>query len=898
MSQQELLDKVWPNLTVAESALRVNINKLRQVLGEADLGAGYVQNVAGRGYCFVEPISRLPTSRSWTLNEVLWTPKQNLPPAPMRMVGRDSIAEGIADRVLAHRFVTIVGPGGVGKTTLSIAVCYAIADRFDGKVVFADLGAISDQLLALTTIRTALHLPSNVESLSGLVAALKGHRLLLVLDCCEHVADEAAAIAERIFQNTDDCHLLLTSREPMHCDGEQVFNVPPLQFPAATETLTAREALAYPAVRLFVDSISAKDQGFQLQNTEAPVAAKICQRVDGIALALELAAGRVSAFGLDEVLRQLDGRMKLLWHGRRTAPPRQQTLEATLDWSFKLLGDIERMLLCRLSIFVGVFTLKDAEAVAANERLSELLISQHLGSLVDRCLVTVDLAGPSPHYRLLDMTREFALGKIATETERTSLARRHAAHFLQLLAEDAGIPPGRMAVHQNLPAAFRLGNIHAALEWCFSADKSGDMRLGLRLVAASGNFLLSQGLTLECRRWVEKALAELDATELGTQLELQLQIILASTFALAEYHKRVPIFDRAIALARDLGERRIYRTLTYERRYDQAFWGESEIALRAAFAARAELSDDDDGVELMIAEATIASISHTFGLDLEANRHFRSAFAHLKRSGHQAADLMSEKSFRRMRSTYANNLYTCGFVDQAAAIGEDFIERFETSRDFLAYGEIMTRISFIFEWRQEWHKVAQIYNAFVKNSLRQPTDDMHYLYSVMRCKLLMSIGAFKESVATLQGHFDQVPAGSPGRFILFVPLCEGLVRMDRQAEALQIIAQALVYEATYPRTGFRAEYLLCKANILISMPDPDAAEIERILHVSLDAAREQTSLTREMDTALALAGFLQRQNRVAESRAVLRPVHDRFTEGFETKVLIAAGEILGNTATA
>lgn len=892
VSQQDLLASVWPNLNVAESALRVHINKLRQVLGEADSSARYVQNVPGRGYRFVEPVSRLPTAKSWTISEIRWVPQQRLPPAPIRMVGRDAIAEEIATRVRAHRFITIVGPGGVGKTTLCVAVCYSLVEDFDGKVIFVDLGAISDPQIVLAKIRSALQISTGIEALPLLVAVLRGHRLLLVLDCCEHVADEVALIAERIFQDAEGCHLLLTSREPMHCDGEQVFSVPPLPVPVSTEALTAREALAYPAVKLFVDSVSARDQGFQLQNAEAPIAASICQRVDGIALALELAAGRVSAFGLAEVHRQLDGRMKLLWQGRRTAPPRQQTLSATLDWSFKLLSPAEQLLLCRLSIFVGTFTLEDARAVAADAQLSELEISQHLGSLVDRCLIAVDLTRPPAQYRLLDMTREFARDKIATVDEVFALARRHAEYFLQVLTDVAGTGAGQMPMRRNVPPATRLGNVHAALEWCLSPDGARDRSLGLRLVAASGNFLLSQGLTMDCRTRANAALARLGAEERGTRLELDLLIVLASTHTLADYPIRAPVIDRAIALARALGERRLSRTLLYDRLYDQAFWGQPEIALQAAFAARAELAETDDPIELAIAEATIACISHTYGADDQAYRHFITAFSHVERAGEKAHEEIDEQAFRRMRATRTNNLYTCGFFDQAARLGEAFIDEFETSKDYPACAEIMPRISFIFEWMQEWHMVARIYNLFVKIQMDQPSDRLNYVVSVIWCRLLMVRGEFKESVARLEQHLAEVPPLSPGRFLLYAPMCDGLTRLGRFDEALAIIDEALDYESTFAGTGFRSEYLLQKARILMAMRGADPVEIENLLRLSLAAAVRQTSLSRELDAALALAQLLHGQHRPAEARAVLQPVYDRFTEGFATKVMVEARELL------
>ena len=267
----------------------------------------------------------------------------------------------------------------------------------------------------------------------GLVAYLRGKRMLIVLDCCDRVVEDAAILAENLLKGAAGVGILATSREPLRAEGEIVYRLPPLEIPPALIALTADDALTYPAVQLFVERVSSSVDRFELTDSDAPVVADICRRLDGIALAIELAAGRVDVFGLLGVAARLEDRVSLLTRGRRTALPRHQTLAATLDWSYDALSEAEQAALRRLSVFAGGFTLSAAEAVATDDLVVSSDIVEVVASLVSKSLLNADVTTATGHYRLLDTTRAYALKKLTECGEFDRTARRHARHIQYLL---------------------------------------------------------------------------------------------------------------------------------------------------------------------------------------------------------------------------------------------------------------------------------------------------------------------------------------------------------------------------------------------------------------------------------------------------------------------------------
>ena len=425
VGKAELLRQVWPNSIVEEGSLRFHIAELRKALGEGR----YITNIAGQGYSFVAPVSRLPSESSADAKSTSVRP---LPPRPRRLVGRDQVLRTLTEQLLEHRFVTVVGPGGVGKTSVALALAHDLASQFDGDICLFDVGSVFNPGLFTGGLTSALGIPMQPAGAApSITAFLQQRRMLLVLDGCEPAVDAAAVLAEQIFRETSHVHLLATSREALRADGEHVHRLLPLDYPAPGAGQTAKEALGFAAVECFVERAASSFHDFVLTDEDAPLVSAICRKLDGLALAIELAAGRIGTYGVREVACHLESQCALLWPARRTAVARHQTLSATLGWSYQLLSAREQAVFRRLSAFAGAFTLEMATALVADEEVSEAEATRLLGSLVSKSLVQFDMGGSYGSYRLLDMTRSYAIGKLRELDEERWTADRHAQLILR-----------------------------------------------------------------------------------------------------------------------------------------------------------------------------------------------------------------------------------------------------------------------------------------------------------------------------------------------------------------------------------------------------------------------------------------------------------------------------------
>src|ERR1700722_14796920 len=555
VTKKGLMARVWPDVTVDESSLRVHIAGLRKALGDGHAGARYVTNVPGRGYCFVAPISRSNAAKKpLAVETVAPDHTHNLPARLMRMVGRDETVRAISAELTAQRFVTIVGPGGMGKTTVAVSIGHALLAEFDGAVRFADLGSIADPLLVSSAVLSTFGLVVRTsDPIPGLLAFLHDKRTLLVLDSCEHVIEAAATLAERVFGGAPGVHILATSREPLRVEGEHVHRLLPLESPADGASLTAEEAVGFSAVQLFIERAAASGSRFELDDVNAPIVGHICRKLDGIALAIELVSGRVDAYGIRETATLLDNRLRLLWQSRRTALPRHQTLNAMLDWSYNLLSELERVVLRRLAAVGGFFTLEAVQAVMAENEIATAQVIDAVGSLVAKSLVSADGGAAAMRYRLLDTTRAYLLGKLLESDELDAVARLHAIYFSDFLGHADHANPSSPGSERF--SSDHLGNIRAALEWAFS-DR-GDLSIGTPLVAASTPVFLKLSLLSECHRWSERAITALSDAERGTRHEMQLQGAFGISFMFTKGNgdEVRAAFARGLDIAEQLGDR-------------------------------------------------------------------------------------------------------------------------------------------------------------------------------------------------------------------------------------------------------------------------------------------------------------------------------------------------------
>lgn len=423
VSKAELSQAVWPGMVVEEGSLRFHIVTLRKALGESAQDGRYLTTVAGRGYCFTSMATATASARERSGDPLIEAPR--LIPSVRKMIGMDDAAEEAGAELLVRRFLTLVGPPGIGKTTLAIKLGHDLRDDFPDGVAFVELSSLSDSHLVANAIAAAVGktLPAG-HGLDHLLEIFRGRRMLVILDSCEHVIDVAAGLAEHLFRNLPDLSLLTTSRESLRAEGEHVYRLFPLHCPPAESPASGEAALRYPAVELFVDRVQASQVGFRLSDDDAPLVGEICRKLDGIPLALELAAGRVPAYGIKQTAALLDGHFRLLWEGRRTAPPRLQTLSAALDWSYDLLSVFERAVLCRISVFAGSFTLDAAVGVVSPDQGSRDFVVPTLANLVSKSLVVLEETPAGARYRLLDTTRVYGLAKLRAIDEAQAVSRR------------------------------------------------------------------------------------------------------------------------------------------------------------------------------------------------------------------------------------------------------------------------------------------------------------------------------------------------------------------------------------------------------------------------------------------------------------------------------------------
>jgi len=417
----------------------------------------------------------------------------NLPAQVSSFIGRDAELAAVRALVVGSRLVTLTGAGGAGKTRLALQVAAGLADGAGDGVWFADLAPLQDPDLVAVTVADVLgvRLETGRPALDTLVDALSGQSLLVVLDNCEHVIGACAKLADVLLRGCPDLALLATSREPLGVDGERVYRVPSMRTPADRDD--AEAIRASEAVRLLDDRAAAQGVSLAWDQSAAELAGAICRRLDGIPLAIELAAARLRVMPAAELEARLDERFAILTGGSRAALPRQQTLRAMVDWSWELLTGAERAVLARLSVFAGGFGLAAAEAIAAGEDVPAAEVIGHLGALVDKSLVQFSDTGAGPgRYRLLETVRQYADGQLGALGPAVAGAARIAHRDYYLALAEAAAPqligPDQGAWLDRLDA--ELGNLRAALAF---SQAQADPEPGLRLAASLRVFWLARG---------------------------------------------------------------------------------------------------------------------------------------------------------------------------------------------------------------------------------------------------------------------------------------------------------------------------------------------------------------------------------------------------------------------
>jgi predicted ATPase/DNA-binding winged helix-turn-helix (wHTH) protein len=898
VTRKELLSRVWPDVIVEEANLRVHVAGLRKALGDGHDGARYVANVPGRGYCFVAPVTRSASQRSLLPAQPVVTDRlRKLPARLTRMIGRDDTVRGLSAQLRTRRFVSIVGPGGMGKTTVAVWIAHALIDDFKGAVFFVDLGALTDPGLVPTAVASALGIMVQAQDpFLSLLAFLGKRRVLLVLDNCEHVIDAAAALAERVVSEAPQANILATSREALRVEGEHVHLLYPLDGPLDDVGLTAAEALTFPAVQLFMERAAASGNRSELSDAEAPIVARICRRLDGIALAIELAASRVSSHGIRETAELLDNRFKLLWQGRRTALPRHQTLNAMLDWSYNLLQEGDKRVLCRLSVFVGVFTLKAALWVAGTET-NDAEVADAVASLVAKSLISTSAISESTYYRLLDTTQAYAAGKLAERSEADEVARRHAIYYSSYLGHDEVIQ-STFGEHDLSGYAPHLGNVRAALEWAFSDH--GDITVGVELVTCAAPLFVGLSLLDECRNWCEQALAVLDDGGLGIRREMILQgaLALSSMFTKGNGDEVRAAIERGLALAETIEDRDRQLQLLAGLNNFLTRIGDFRGALTVAEQGVAVARAAKNTAALVMTDWMLGVSYHLVGNQAAAQQHCEDGMVRAVELGQLNTNFFGYDHRIRALVALARAQWLRGFSEQALRTAQQAIDEAARRNHPVSVCISLIYAGSVFLWRGDLGRAADCIERLIAYAGRYSLAPYRAVGMALKGELAVTRDQAGAGLMLLRNALETLHAEQHNILatVFASALAEGLQKTGQFDEALITINGAVARAASCGATFDMAELLRIKGQILAAMPRPDRTSAAICLMQSLAVAREQSALAWELRSATALARLRSENGQRDQARDTLAPVYDRFTEGFETADLRIARRLIHDLA--
>jgi predicted ATPase/class 3 adenylate cyclase len=518
----------------------------------------------------------------------------NLPFQSTSFVGRERDTHEVKSLLGAARLVSLTGSGGAGKTRLSLQVGADCIDNFADGVWFVDLAPLTDALLVPQTVATVLGIKEQpgVAITDTVAQGLKSKELLLLLDNCEHLVEPTAQLCQSLLAACANVRILATSRELLRVPGESAYRVPSLATPDPKASSSVEALTQYAAVQLFIDRALAVKSSFQVNNANAPAVASICHHLDGIPLAIELAAARVRSMAVEEVNQRLDQRFRLLTGGARTSLPRQQTLRSLIDWSYDLLNHDEKALLCRVSVFSGGCTLEAAENVCVGEDVDEDAVLDLLTSLVDKSLVIAEERNGASRYRLLETVRRYAADRLLEAGEGSPWRDRHLAYMLALAEEAEPWLTGSDQQSWLDRLETEHDNLRSALAW--SSTGGGDGRAGLRLAVALWRFWYLRGYFGEGRGW----LAGLLAAAPGEQMPAARANALGAAGTLAlnqgDYAAARASFDESLAIQRVLGDRPGVATSLINLGYvasDQGDFRAAQALYEESLAIRRELGD-------------------------------------------------------------------------------------------------------------------------------------------------------------------------------------------------------------------------------------------------------------------------------------------------------------------
>ena len=875
VSKQQLMAEVWPNSVVEEINLRVHMAALRKALGDGQAGQRYIVTVAQRGYSFVAPFS-LEHVEQHPANPAKASHGHNLPLRRTRLIGRQALVDSLVMQLPRQRFITLVGPGGIGKTTVALRVAEQLIGRYRDGIRLLDLAPVNDPRLITGHLATLLDLSlHDGEPMSSLASFLRERQMLLVIDNCEHLIDAVALLSENLLRGAPQVHILATSRESLRAEGEFVQRLESLDCPPPIAVLDRAQALSFSALQLFVERAMASHDSFELSDAELPLVIDICRRLDGIPLALELAAAQVASLGLEGLFTQLQDSFRLLTHSSQATLARHQTLHATLDWSFALLNTCEQTCLRRLGVFRGGFTLSSAAAVIVGEHIEPCEVFGSITQLVAKSLLSVDVGDEEVFYRLLDTTRSYALEKLEQAHELPGTRERHAERCLALMQQaqtDWELIPTTLWIERY---ARGLEDIRAALDWGLNAR--GPEALAIRLTAASTPLWQELSLLKEHGGYVRKALALLDAAaEPCLPLKMALKLALGS----ACYHAQggsaetVGAFVTARSLARQcndvVGELRAvsgHLAVNLSCGNYQMAWVQSQQFDRLGL-------DGDPVLSLSTHRLRVLAL-HFVGDQQQARVNAEDVIQRMAQSGHlnrftHGFGVQYDQSVAAL-TILARILWLQGHPEQA----------WRTARQAL---DIALQIN---------HGTSICYTlalsgcliAHYNGNTRTARDLLHLLLEQAQKHSVLLFYSWAQHYAQIIDSAETTP--SPRAAVGLIK--EIMVTLDTER-----VDDDLLQRADSGAAGWStAEILRARAEALLAADCPAKnSTAETVLIKAINVAKSQGALAWELRSATSLARLWQRQGRYRQAHTLLAPIYQCFTEGHATPDLKAVRRLL------
>lgn len=848
-TNQEIVKHVWPETFVDEANLRVHMSNLRKALGDTKAEPQFIANIPGRGYTFIALVDRrtaVPTNGFDRVREF-----HNVESS--RVFGRELNIEAILSQLEKGRIVTVTGPGGIGKSTVARSVATSLAGALE--LVRIELSEVSSGDLVTTVVASSLGVLSRSGDLHEAIAsALEARPTLVLLDGCEHVIEDVTRFVEATLQRTRGVRFLATSREPLRATGERVHRLLPLDIP--TSPVTPAEALAFPAIRLFVERADACLGGYELTDDDVAMVVEICDRLDGIALAIELAAGRLETMGVAALSKSLTDCFKVLTRGRRTALPRHQTLRAALDWSYLILTAAEQGALRELSVFRGLFTL-DAAAAVLTEEAGEII-----AALVAKSLVVVEPFQGEQSYRLLDTTRIYAAEKLA-EAGGVEAAMSRLSTYLFVLLEASG---GKLYSNSTAEVLGDFGHLvaslRACLEWAFLLD--GDKLIGARLTVAALPLFFKLSLFDECIAAVSASIGHLDANpglDEASRMKLYAALGWPQLIAADSPGRGVEAWAASARIAEKLGD------VDHQLRAIWALWVDAlnraepktGLALTERFAVVAVASPDP--ADIVIGHRMKGATLHWLGQHAEAQTQLEAMLTEyegLPSEGHAIRFQFDQRVTAHI--VLSRCKWFLGREGDALADVEATLAYAEHIRHYASLTNALAEAACPLALMSGDDDLAAHYIEKLRAQTKAMSLDVWRTYAdCFEAELIQRAGDNGASLRKLRPGLQQLRTAG---FVLFEAMfvtteARALAGLGHHGEALHVLDEALRKGEATGEAWCRPELYRAKASIELAAADLTAASISFARSQRAAQSAGATGLVRriERDMANAAIGF-------------------------------------------